>query len=168
MRTLVQSAILGVWAYFSFQLYCQWSTLGKRQLAAKLTGSDIPIPGRLESQEVNWWSMLAAGYEVSELQEAWCDDDRKLSGKPKRVLRRGSIAIPVHRVAMHAGPLRQQHIVRATAYCHLLMACESIQPPYAIIFFRDSYDGITVPNTAEHRSAVLRCIDTLSPDHNRQ
>ncbi|MEM8734676.1 MAG: hypothetical protein AAGG44_10665, partial [Planctomycetota bacterium] len=33
------------------------------------------------------------------------------------------------------------------------------QPPYAIIFFRDSYDGITVPNTVEHREQFYDALE---------
>jgi hypothetical protein len=134
------------------------SQLGWTYVMAVQAMSTVPDPGHREGQELNWWGMLSAGYEIIRLPEQLRDPDWRLAGKPWRVLRHGDLRIPVFkrraRSRENAENLGKQHYVRMTAYCHLLEKCENAASPYGIILFGDSYHGVTVPNTAGRRRVM--------------
>lgn len=99
---------------------------------------------------VRWWELLKAGFEAVPYLEPLRDDALALAGKPWRVLKRGSLRVPVVRLPAdnyHAGRywVYDQHRVRLAAYARLLAACEGGQTPYAVVLFGGSYEGVAIP-----------------------
>jgi hypothetical protein len=110
---------------------------------------------------INWWELLKAGFDSIRLQEILKDEETKLAGKPWRVLRKGSLRIPVIKLESdnyRAGRfwIYPQHEIRLAAYAHLLATCEGGEVPYAIVLFGDTFDGIAFPITGELMADVLR------------
>ena len=165
--TLFPVVVIG---YTAVCLYCvvvvhrDWRELRRRLLAANSPNICHPDPNSKTLQVVDWWGLLNAGYEVRRPKEALYDSDWKLSGKPKRILHKGSLAIPVHHIKNVEGRLSPQHLVRVMIHCHLIGVSEGATVPFAIILFGNSYQGTTVPNTREHRELfydALRRVRTL-------
>ena len=146
-----------------------------RELRAVLTLADFrrqalqaqpkePPPDLSASVAVNWWELLKCGFDSIRLQESLRDESLKLVGKPWRVLRKGSLRIPVIKLESNkfeAGRfwIYPQHEIRLAAYAHLLATCERGEVPYAIALFGDSFDGIAIPMTAELKDQVQRQLD---------
>lgn len=151
-------ALLGGWSIAAWRAYLRWRELGERRLAARLATVCDPVPGKNAFQPVNWWGLLLAGYEVRRPDTAMHDERWKLSGKPRRILQKGSLRIPVHRIRNPEGPILPQHIVRVMAHCHLLEATEGANSPFAIVLFGNTYEGMTVPNTHENRERFYTAI----------
>ena len=116
---VVLGAWLLSWLYVAIRVYFWWRTLGKCRLEAMHAVKCEPDPDQLTFQDVDWWGLLEAGYEVDR-PEIIKDGDWKLNGTPRRIIRKGSLSIPVHRINRNHGPLQPQHIIRVTAYCHLI------------------------------------------------
>ncbi|MGD8450899.1 MAG: hypothetical protein PVJ57_03695 [Phycisphaerae bacterium] len=119
-----------------------------RDLAQKAEPRE-PNPEQRENQAVNWWSLWRAGFESIVYKEPLRFEPWRLAGRPWRVLRRGSLRIPVFRKRTSVGGdqrrLYRQHYARMAAYCHLLEKCEGAESPYGIVLFGDgSYEGIAV------------------------
>jgi len=155
------SGLLGVWAIATWRAYLRWRELGRRRLAAWLATECDPVPGKNAFQPVNWWGLLLAGYEVRRPEAALHDERWKLSGKPRRILEKGSLRIPVHRIRNPEGPILPQHIVRVMAHCHLLEATEGANSPFAVVLFGNTYEGMTVPNTVEHRERFYTAVERV-------
>lgn len=153
--------LLGVWAIATWRAYLRWRELGRRRLAARIATECDPVPGKNAFQPVNWWGLLLAGYEVRRPEAALHDERWKLSGKPRRILEKGALRIPVHRIRNPQGPILPQHIVRVMAHCHLLEATEGANSPFAIVLFGNTYEGMTVPNTAEHRERFYTAVERV-------
>lgn len=149
----LQSALATTGVLFPLALFA----IGKRlhdivELYCRLKMADHaiayePDPHRMEVQDANWWSMLKAGFTPVTYVDAHHDRDWKLTGKPWRVLVKGSLRIPVFRKRFGEAELFPQHYVRMAAYCHLIEVCEGAESPYGIVLFDGSYDGRTVPNS---------------------
>ena len=105
-----------------------------------------PNPSSLEMQNVTWWGLLNLGFESVASNQAMQDSDWKVSGKPWRVLRRGSLRIPAFRTKSNLEMPSQQNIAKIMAYCHLLETQEGFDSPYGIVLMGDSYRGFAVPN----------------------
>jgi len=152
-------SFLGVWALFTKRAYQRWRMLGERRLAAQLASECNPDPGKNAFQPVDWWGLLLAGYEVSRPKVAMRDENWKLSGKPRRILKKGSMSIPVHRIRKTEGPILPQHIVRVMAHCHLIETTEGANSPFAVVLFGNTYQGMTVPNTNENRERFYSALE---------
>ena len=96
---------------------------------------------------------MKAGFRSIKYQDALTDKDWMLSGRPWRVLRRGSLRIPVFRMLRGEPKLYRQHYARMAAYCHLIEVCEGAESPYGIILFGHTYEGVAVPNSPTTRAA---------------
>lgn len=121
------------------QLSVQW-------LGAKVARS-CKLPDQLMDQTpVNWWSLRKSGFESVQYRDQLADDQWKVVGHPWRVLRRGSVRVPVFRMKGKKGKVRHTHLARAAAYCHLLEVCEADQSPFAIVLFPKSFYGMAIPN----------------------
>lgn len=125
-----------------------------------------PALPMLASTPVNWWELLKAGFDSIREQEILRDEGLKLAGKPWRVLRKGSLRIPVIKLEadkFEAGRfwVYPQHEIRLAAYAHLLTVCERGEVPYAIALFGDSFDGIAIPMTPELQDQVRRQLEAL-------
>lgn len=107
-----------------------------------------PTPTEQQHEGVNWWEMLAAGYESVTTREQYRDDELGIIGRPWRVLRKGSLRIPVIKLrADEATTTPPPHdAVQLAAYCRLLKICEGMESPYAILLFGDNWDGLAVAN----------------------
>lgn len=138
---------LGFWVYRFVIDFSDWVALGRQRIEWRLASASEPDPWSTAQQEVDWWELLQAGFEVEKPVASLKDNDWKLTGKPRRLLRKGDLVIPVHRVRRPQGPIEQQHIVRVMAHCHLVAAARAAVSPYAIILFANSSQGITVPST---------------------
>lgn len=110
-----------------------------------------------DNESVNWWDLLAAGFESVSYQEPLRDRKWRVAGRPWRVLKKGSLRIPVWRRKDENASTRKlkgQHYARMAAYCHLLEKAEGGRSPYGIVLLgREVYEGITVSNGVGSRAA---------------
>jgi hypothetical protein len=109
---------------------------------------------------VNWWELLKAGFDSIRVQESLRDEASKLAGRPWRVLRKGSLRIPVIKIGedFYEGGrywIYAQHEIRLAAYAHLLAACEGGEVPYGIVLFGNTYQGVAIPITAQLKENFL-------------
>lgn len=125
-------------------------TLGDRRREATTATASEPPADLTDDAPVRWWELLKAGFESVPYLEPLRDAELALAGKPWRVLKRGSLRIPVVRLPAdnyHAGRywVYEQHRVRLAAYALLLAACEGGETPYGVVLFGGSYQGVAVP-----------------------
>lgn len=108
-----------------------------------------PAPTVERHQQVNWWETLAAGFESVPGREDYRDDELGIYGRPWRVLRKGSLRIPVIKLsADDAGEAPPpHHAVLVAAYCRLLKLSEGMESPYSILLFGESWEGLAVANS---------------------
>ena len=151
--------LTGVWLVFAGKAYLRWREIGDRLLLARLATECNPVPGKHAFQPVDWWGLLLAGYEVRRPESALHDERWKLSGKPRRILQKGTMSIPVHRIRKPEGPILPQHIVRVMAHCHLIETTEGANSPFGVILFGNTYQGMTVPNTNENRQRFYTALE---------
>lgn len=144
----VRPALRWLWSRF-----CDVATLQKRLRAAIDAQPDAPDATLMTPQPVNWWSLRKAGFSVLRPEDAYCDSDIRLSGRPWRILQKGSLRIPVFRKRSGENALYPQHRVRMAAYCHLIETCEGAESPYGVVLFGDGCDGVTVPYSTGNRQA---------------
>jgi hypothetical protein len=123
------------------------SDLSARLQLEEQAALERPDPDSHGSEAVNWWSLLKTGFEVLEYEDPHEDPSLRLSGRPWRVLRDGSMRIPVFRKRNGKPELKGQHYARMAAYCHLVEVAEDKSAPYGIVLFADGYSGVTVPNS---------------------
>lgn len=147
------------WAIFAWRAFRRWREIGERRLAARLATESNPVPGKNAFQPVDWWGLLLAGYEVRRPESAFHNERWKLSGKPRRILDKGTMSIPVHRIRKPEGPILPQHIVRVMAHCHLIETIEGANCPFAVVLFGNTYQGMTVPNTVENREQFYTALE---------
>lgn len=158
---LLLIALIAVWGYAAVRIGLRWWKLNRRIFAARIATDCNPDPNKLAMQSVDWWGLLRAGYEVREPPKALKDGQWSLSGKPRRILDKGSMSIPVHRVNRNAGPLLPQHIVRVMAHCHLIETQEGANSPFAIVLYGNTYKGTTVPNTRINREKFYTALEEV-------
>ena len=154
--------MLCVWK--SLQSLAAVITLGDRRREALAAKPTEPPADLTDDTPVRWWELLKAGFESVPYLEPLCDEELALAGKPWRVLKKGSLRIPVIRLPAdnyHAGRywVYEQHRVRLAAYAALLAACEGGQTPYAVVLFGGSYAGVAVPVLPA--TAVIAKLDEL-------
>jgi hypothetical protein len=124
--------------------------LSRRLQAARDAVPAEPDPDFAKSQQVNWWGLLKAGWTAVEYEDPHEDPQWRVSGKPWRVLHKGSLRVPVFRKRRGNDRLYPQHLARMAAYGHLIEVAEGATVPYGVVLFGDGYEGITVPNSDEH------------------
>ncbi|MCA9150050.1 MAG: hypothetical protein KDA92_12145 [Planctomycetales bacterium] len=150
---------VGIWVcYFTLEFFT-WRVLSKRRLEFKLAVPCDPNPNSATIQNVDWFGLLAAGYDAFEPKKSLADPQWKLTGKPRRIIRKGGLAIPVHRVRSNGGPPKPQHIVRAMALCHLVDVSEGASSPFAVILYSGSYQGITIPANQRNRELFYSALE---------
>lgn len=155
---LLLIALIAAWGYAAVRVGLRWWELNRRLVAARIATECNPDPNKLAMQPVDWWGLLRAGYEVREPPNAVKDGQWRLSGKPRRILDKGSMSIPVHRVNRNSGPLLPQHIVRIMIHCHLIETQEGAHSPFAIVLYGNTYKGTTVPNTRVNREKFYQAL----------
>ena len=110
-----------------------------------------PDPYSEELQPVNWFGLLNLGFESIRLQEALADHDWRFVGKPWRILRKGSLSIPVFRTRSPQERPHDQQLVKIMAYCRLVSVSLRSECPYGIILTGEDCSGVAVPNHAQYR-----------------
>lgn len=140
-------AALGYWVYRFVIEFNDWAALGRQRIEWRFALPCEPDAWSTASQEVDWWGLLQAGFDVEKPVAALEDNDWKLVGKPHRLLLKGDLVIPVHRIRGESGPIKRQHLVRAMAHCHLVAVARAAVSPYAVILFANSTKGVTVSST---------------------
>lgn len=119
-----------------------------------------PAPTPQSHQKVNWWEILAAGFESVQSRESYVDSELGLEGRPWRVLRKGSLRIPVVKLQSttdRTSP-HPQHAIRVAAYCRLLQINEGMESPYAVLLFGDSWEGLAVANTESLQDLLPKAV----------
>lgn len=145
---------------------------------AKAAKPREPDPNRPDRESVYWWSLHAAGFDSITYKDSLRDDTWRVSGRPWRVMRRGSLRIPVVRKRVKSPSNRRlyrQHYARIAAYCRLLERCEGGRSPYGIVIFDDGqYQGVAIASNSRGSwvpfrdgLADARRIITDSIKHNR-
>ena len=165
----IPAATIAAGYVFPLRWYLQqWNIcrqLEQRLRDARSQPADEPPLPLTQQVRVNWWSLLKAGMTPVEYEEGHRDPTLCLSGRPWRVLQRGSLRIPVFRKRSGPPELHPQHFIRMTAYCHLVAECELAEVPYAIVLFGDDFDGIAIPNRPQDgqpfRDALQSARDVL-------
>ena len=103
-------------------------------------------------QEINWWELLAAGFQSIELQRPHKNHSIALVGKPWRVLDRAGQRLPVLRMrleddsgqAVQLDP-REQQRARMAAYAFLIETTERGNAEWAIVLFNNGTRGVAYP-----------------------
>jgi hypothetical protein len=131
-----------------------------------------PIPASDQIQPVNWFGMLHLGFDSIRLQEPLPDSTWYFTGRPWRILRRGSLYIPVYQTHSAVEKLSDSQKTKIVAYCRL---CELTygenSSPYGIVLTGEDHSGFAVPNHPSfrkrfHDSLVeLRHLAILSNQH---
>ncbi len=139
-------------------------TLLRRRSAARRAALREPGPDISRIEDVNWWSMLRAGFTATRYQRPFRHPQLPLEGCPWHVLERASLRIPVIRSgadklgdAKHA--VYPKHEIRLAAYAVLLEATAHVDVPYGLIFPADSHLGLAVPITRALRNQVAEQLD---------
>ncbi|MAT70846.1 MAG: hypothetical protein CMJ58_15130 [Planctomycetaceae bacterium] len=141
---LIASAVMFILALKRVYRVIRLIVLRRRAIAAR---PQMPSQNATDNQKVTWWGLLNAGFESIPYKEVLRDERWRCAGKPWRVLRHGSVRIPVFRLKGNTSRLYRQHYARMAAYCHLIQTCEGAESPYGIVLLPNSYDGLTVPNS---------------------
>lgn len=134
--------------------------LRRRQLALTSRCQE-PDPRCIEMQPVNWFGMLHLGFESIRLMDALRDPEWQIEGKPWRILRKGSLSIPVFRTRSPQSKPHHQQIVKIMAYCRLASFCFQVECPYGIILTGDDYSGFAVPNQEQNWARLHKCLIAL-------
>ena len=127
--------------------------LGARRRAALAATRREPDPDSSEVQQINWWDLRRADFQMMRLHESLPDKRLRLAGKPWGMLQKNNFGIPVFRKHFGQRKISRQHFARLAAYCHLIEQSEGLQSPYGIVLFHDSYDVLVIPNSPASRKA---------------
>ncbi|WNG24742.1 hypothetical protein F0U62_12510 [Cystobacter fuscus] len=119
--------------------------LGNLLRDARAAASPEPDPGARQPQPVSWWSLLQNGFQPHRYEDPLSDESWRVTGKPWRILQRGSVRIPVFRKRNEDERLYRQHFARIAAYAHLLERSEGATVPYGVVLLGSSYCGLAVP-----------------------
>jgi hypothetical protein len=120
--------------------------------AAPVAEIDLAPSGVIE---VNWWTLRKAGFDCLQPVDAHRDPGRRLSGRPWRMLTKGTtLRIPVVRKHHGERSWGRQHVVRLAAYCQLIETCEGADAPFGVLLFADTYDCVIFPYTADAKAAL--------------
>ncbi len=125
--------------------------LFRRRSVAQSSRCAEPDPTCEHLQPVNWFGMFHVGFESQILKESLRDIDWQFDGRPWRVLRKGSLAIPVFRTRSPQDEPQEQQIVKIMAYCRLSTVCFGNECPYGIVLTGEDYSGFAVPNHPSFR-----------------
>ncbi len=130
-----------------------WDTLTHiialvRERARYRAAPEVVIdPEPTEIRRLSWWSLRKAGFDCNKPPDPLEDPESSLAGKPWRLLRKGSIILPVIRRRLGNSEWGPQHEVRIAAYCHLIEKCTTGSAPFGVILFAGTCDCAIIPNT---------------------
>lgn len=157
------SLLLGISgiAFVTWRLARNFRDMFRLSMLRSEANAALPIEPVLpfaEPQPINWWQLFQAGFVSRPYLDKLTDETIRLSGKPWRVLQRGSLRIPVWEYCGEGRTLREKHFVRMTAYCHLIEVCTGQESPYGIILWPDSFDGVAIPKSAVNSGKLARAL----------
>ncbi len=151
---ILSAVPLGVILYWWFRFVRAIVILRSRLDAAMNAVPREPNLLHLSEQIFNWWDLRRAGYQVDRMPEPMTDSNRGLIGRPWRVLRKGSLRIPVFRKHRGKQVVHNQQRTRIAAYCHLIESCEGSSAPFGLVMFAGSYDVVVVPNNGANQATL--------------
>lgn len=159
----VPSLLLGISgiAIVTWRLASNFRGMFRLSMLRSEANAALPIEPVLpfsEPQPVNWWQLFQAGFVSRPYLDKLTDEAIRLSGKPWRVLERGSLRIPVCRIRGEGRIVRETHLVRMAAYCHLVEVCTGQESPFGIILWPDSFDGVAIPKSAANLGKVAQAL----------
>lgn len=105
-----------------------------------------------EVKRMSWWSLRKAGFDCNKPPERFDSPAGDLAGKPWRLLRKGSLMIPVIRRRQGSSEWGTQHEVRLSAYCDLIEKCTGGDAPFGVILFAGTSDCVIIPNNKTRRA----------------
>jgi len=141
-----------------------WETLANiialvREQSLYRAAPEVMIdPEPTEIKRLSWWSLRKAGFDCNKPPDPLEDPAGRLVGKPWRLLKKGSLVIPVirrHRGNSDWGP---QHEVRISAYCDLIEKSTGGHAPFGVILFAGTSDCVIIPNTNSRQSGYERAL----------
>lgn len=155
-----------VLAVFTLETISSIAILAARRRDALRAEAREPDLHFRQTEPVNWWCMLNAGYEPIRYERPFQHPELPLVGAPWRVLQRGSQRIPVikaggRKLGSKKNSLYPKHEVRLVAYALLLEATSHIQVPYGLVFPVDSPHGLAFPLTDELRGRAQKMLKDL-------
>ena len=119
-------------------------------------------PHASEIRRLNWWSLRKAGFDCSKAPDRFEDTAGRMAGKPWRLLKKGSLVIPVIRRQRNGKDWGPQHEVRLSAYCDLIEKCTGGTSPFGVILFADTSDCVIIPNTAARQATYTQTMKNVS------
>jgi len=140
--------------------------IARRRKAIKAEAK-CPDPSVTELRQINWWSMLNAGFAPANYQRPFRHPKLPLEGCPWRVLERDSLRIPViraggDRLGNRKGELFPKYRARIIAYAVLLEATNHVKVPYGLIFPQDSPHGLAIPIADDDRAWIDKTLDDFA------
>ncbi len=119
-----------------------------------------PNPNLPTNQDIHWWDLIRAGFESQPIQDPLIDSELNFDGRPRLLLRRGNVVVPVWRMLHYDGLLYPQNYIRMAAFCHLVQKSfgVGVECPYGIILYGHELDGVAIPFTAQRRSDFIEAL----------
>lgn len=111
-----------------------------------------------EVKRLSWWSLRKAGFDCNKPPEGFDSPAGDLAGKPWRLLRKGSLMIPVIRRRQGSSEWGNQHEVRLSAYCDLIEKCTGGDAPFGVIVFAGTSDCVIIPNNKTRQTIYERAL----------
>ncbi len=142
---LIAGLAVGVWA-LAVLTYRHSQAVGAKPKEPEFD-SDRPA-------SVDWWGLIAAGFELRIWPDPLLDNEWKLAGRPWRVLVRGETYIPVFLRNSDNRKLHKQHYARMAAYCELLRRRAGGVSPYGVVLYAGTQDAIAIPNSRSAQRAL--------------
>lgn len=145
------AAVASVWIGFrmsrAVKAAMTFAEMRRQAMSASAKEPTLPLA---KTEPVNWWELLQAGFDPIRLQEPYRDEADRVAGKPWRILRKGTLRIPVIRIGEeHYEGARYwigaQHELRLATYARLISACEGGEAPFGVVLFGNLYQGVAVP-----------------------
>ncbi len=143
-----------------FPVITSWLHLRARLAQSRLAKPNEPNWEHKLQQEIQWWELIAAGFQSIELNRPLHNHEIALTGKPWRILHRGELRIPVLRIhvdetegSMGQFRPRLQQQARLAAYAFLTETCERGNADWAIVMFNDGDRGLAFPLDKEEWEA---------------
>ena len=111
-----------------------------------------------EVKRLSWWSLRKAGFDCQKPPEPFDNPTCTVRGKPWRLLKKGSLMIPVIRRRQGSSEWGPQHEVRLSAYCDLIEKCTGGDAPFGVILFAGTSDCVIIPNNKTRQTTFERAL----------
>lgn len=137
--------------YLASRLWGTWN--GIQQILEEMKRIETIEPESFDPQSdelrtINWWSLRKGGYDCELPKKPYFNSEQQLTGKPWRVLTKGTLRVPVLVVSPNETKVWPKHWVRIAMYCRLIESCEGVSSPFGVLLRATSDDCVLVPRTA--------------------